>query len=296
MSVSKKQLIANRKNAKKGGVKTEEGKAIVRHNALKHGLLSKEVVVTFGEAAERQEEFDSLLADLQDHFDPQGPLEAMLVEKIAASWWRFKRVHRCEAGLIMKGMYKAINYYDEEDVTDTKSVPRTDEEIDEEIEELKQRVQDAKSEMARYEQMRREGERLDKIYDQEDKWNALLTDWTQNHELCRPLLDWRPETIRKGLNASGLSDDDIWQAFIEQIDSVLPDDINEAIATLEREKVSNKLCGQIVKLKSSIPSTNDLDHLLRYETSIERQFYKAIDQLERIQRRRATLDVNIEKA
>jgi len=87
---------------------------------------------------------------------------------------------------------------------------------------------------------------------------------------------------------------------------VLPDDINEAIATLEREKVSNKLCGQIVKLKSSIPSTNDLDHLLRYETSIERQFYKAIDQLERIQRRRAgeyvpppvkaTLDVNIEKA
>ena len=41
---TEKQVKANRENAKKGGVKTPEGKAVVRYNALKHGLLSKEVL------------------------------------------------------------------------------------------------------------------------------------------------------------------------------------------------------------------------------------------------------------
>jgi len=42
---SQKQLEANRQNAKLGGVKTEEGKAVSKYNALKHGLLSKEVLL-----------------------------------------------------------------------------------------------------------------------------------------------------------------------------------------------------------------------------------------------------------
>lgn len=37
MTVSEKQLKANQKNAQKAGVKTDEGKAIVKYNALKHG-------------------------------------------------------------------------------------------------------------------------------------------------------------------------------------------------------------------------------------------------------------------
>ncbi len=37
--ISQKQLEANKANAQKGGVKTEEGKQIVKYNALKHGLL-----------------------------------------------------------------------------------------------------------------------------------------------------------------------------------------------------------------------------------------------------------------
>ena len=36
MTVSKKQLEANKKNAQKGGVETPEGKSIVKYDALKH--------------------------------------------------------------------------------------------------------------------------------------------------------------------------------------------------------------------------------------------------------------------
>lgn len=39
-SISEKQLEANRKNAKKGGVKTSKSKEISKYNALKHGILS----------------------------------------------------------------------------------------------------------------------------------------------------------------------------------------------------------------------------------------------------------------
>jgi len=42
---TQQQIEANRQNAKLGGVKTEEGKEISKYNALKHGLLSKEVLL-----------------------------------------------------------------------------------------------------------------------------------------------------------------------------------------------------------------------------------------------------------
>ena len=85
MTISQKQLEANKKNAKKGGVKTEEGKAIVKYNALRHGLLAKEIVITVGEGAENPEEFNALLEDLKIQLTPAGTLEEMLTEKIAVA-------------------------------------------------------------------------------------------------------------------------------------------------------------------------------------------------------------------
>ena len=51
MSITQKQLDANRNNAQKGGVKTTEGKAVSRYNAIRHGLLSKEVLLADEDAA-----------------------------------------------------------------------------------------------------------------------------------------------------------------------------------------------------------------------------------------------------
>ena len=81
MTVSEKQLEANKKNAPKGGVKTPEGKEIVKYNAIKHGLLAKEVVITIGEGVEIPEEFNALLKDLKTQLQLEGVLEEMLLEK-----------------------------------------------------------------------------------------------------------------------------------------------------------------------------------------------------------------------
>lgn len=94
--ISEKQLEANRQNAKLGGVKTDEGKAISRFNALKHGLLSKEVLLK----TENQEDLEELGKSLRQEFKPVCQIELLFVEKLIAEVWRLKRAFRIEKEMI----------------------------------------------------------------------------------------------------------------------------------------------------------------------------------------------------
>jgi hypothetical protein len=94
--VSSKQRAANRQNARKStGPKTPEGKAAVRHNALKHGLLAERVLVIGEDKDELTALGELMIAELQ----PEGELEEQLVEQIVATFWRLRRMHRVEAGV-----------------------------------------------------------------------------------------------------------------------------------------------------------------------------------------------------
>jgi len=96
MTISQKQLAANRRNALKGGVRTAKGKAISRMNALKHGLLSKEVLLK-GESGKTLEELGKRLrAELR----PEGELESFLVDRIVSSTWRLRRAIRIEREML----------------------------------------------------------------------------------------------------------------------------------------------------------------------------------------------------
>ena len=91
-----KQTEANRRNSRKGtGPKTPAGKAESKKNAMKHGLLAKEVVVR----NEDPVEFAGAIESLFDEFQPQGSLEEQLVERVAACMWRLRRLYRIEAGI-----------------------------------------------------------------------------------------------------------------------------------------------------------------------------------------------------
>jgi hypothetical protein len=94
---SQERIEANRANSQHStGPSTPEGKARASRNALKHGLLSREVVVDGEDRAEFEAFRDGLVADLA----PEGDLEAVLGERIACQWWRLRRVARMEASLI----------------------------------------------------------------------------------------------------------------------------------------------------------------------------------------------------
>ena len=90
--ISQIQLSANRQNAKLGGVKTEEGKAVSKHNALKHGLLSKEVLLD----GENEKTLIKIGKRLRAELEPQSGLELILVDRIIANVWRLRRVMRIE--------------------------------------------------------------------------------------------------------------------------------------------------------------------------------------------------------
>jgi len=72
----------------------------VRFNALKHGILSKLVVL----AHEDHAEFDDLLAALLEEHQPAGMTERHLIEELAAIIWRKRRVLLAEGAAINRGL------------------------------------------------------------------------------------------------------------------------------------------------------------------------------------------------
>jgi hypothetical protein len=99
---SEKKAEANRRNARKStGPKTPEGKAAVRLNALKHGLLSQAVLLP----GEDEEALRELGQNLRAELQPVGELESLLVDRIIASYWRLRRLGRVEAGIFAWELY-----------------------------------------------------------------------------------------------------------------------------------------------------------------------------------------------
>jgi hypothetical protein len=90
------QIKANRQNARKStGPKTEEGKAAVSQNAVKHGLFAESVIEGENEA-EYEAFHDQMLAELV----PVGMIESMLAERVVSLFWRLKRAERMQNQVI----------------------------------------------------------------------------------------------------------------------------------------------------------------------------------------------------
>ena len=99
---SEKQAQANRRNASKStGPKTPEGKAAVRHNALRHGLLSRDILLP----GEDEDALRELGEHLWDELQPVGALESVLVNRVISSTWRLQRLGRVEAGIFARELY-----------------------------------------------------------------------------------------------------------------------------------------------------------------------------------------------
>jgi hypothetical protein len=93
---SDKKAEANRRNALKStGPKTPEGKAAVRLNALRHGLLSKEILLP----GEDEQALRELSEHLRDELQPVGELESLIVDRIISAYWRLLRLGRVETGI-----------------------------------------------------------------------------------------------------------------------------------------------------------------------------------------------------
>ena len=88
------QIAANRLNAQKStGPRSDEGKAVSRFNALKHAATARSLIIP----GEDEAALDELSAAYHEQFQPVGPEETLLVEKIIAADWAQRRMRRLEA-------------------------------------------------------------------------------------------------------------------------------------------------------------------------------------------------------
>jgi hypothetical protein len=100
-----KQIEANRRNALQStGPKTRERKAAVALNAMKHGLLSRELLLP----GENGAAFAELAENLRAQLAPVGALESLLVDRVIAAVWRLHRLIRVETGLFAFRYYQAL--------------------------------------------------------------------------------------------------------------------------------------------------------------------------------------------
>ena len=97
MRISEKQHEANKKNAKKGGVKTEEGKIKSRLNSIRHGMLLTSQMVLEGENVK---EFADFRGSVIFELVPYGELELLLVDRFITCVWRLRRIISIEANNI----------------------------------------------------------------------------------------------------------------------------------------------------------------------------------------------------
>jgi len=101
MSLSEKQLNANRQNAQKStGPRTVEGKNVSSRNGIKHGLHATDIVINSPNLKEDQSLYDELVQSLFDELQPTGLLQEHLVLKIANCMWRYRRAINAESATV----------------------------------------------------------------------------------------------------------------------------------------------------------------------------------------------------
>jgi len=282
-----RQIAANRQNGlRSSGPRTPGGKAVAKLNALRHGILAKEAVIQGENIRESSREFRTVLARFWQDLAPAGAVEEMLVERVAVCYWRLRRILIAEAGEIKLAVDAAswrrlMQRCDQ--VLELKRAKFAHKESDykksafgvrylvEKLEEIRAWVEDAGGmEEAILRQV------AEVFGDEEDGLFRALA-------VANRIFQKHPEDRNnpEGLDLEGLKAHhksaalNVIDAHLEKLKGLLSM-MDENEANEEEARIDADF----------LPSKETTEKLLRYETTLERQIYRALNQLERYQRQR----------
>ena len=282
-TMSPRQLMANRRNALKStGPKTAAGKAVARMNALKHGLLAGQVVVRSHKLRESRGEFKNLCRVHHEHLAPVGPLEEMLVGQIVTATWRLRRARTAEMGEIALSVDRGWWEREKHDpVLLLLTLPPNPFSVCL-VTRLERSVAGCHylihglGEVRQL--MEREGELTEAMVTHFKKWlrqepNVMV----QELDRFRAWLAANPEKLEpEALRTRHKGE------VAKYLDRKIRDLEFRKAQCEEREEAEERA----QQSAAVLPAEAKLEKILRYETAIERQFFRALNQLERLQRRR----------
>ena len=306
-AVSERKIRANRRNAHRStGPKTENGKYYSSRNAIKHGLLARQVVIANGLGAEKLEEFHAEVERLQRYYEPDGPIEESLVETIACSMWRKARILRAENGEIRKRLDTAeldltLRNSDKANLElalakfdgsffagEGRGMPKLKDLVSlTQISQINLRdhlvgltyltslLRIAKSEIVSEGCISKSIRK--QIFCGFCLWDYMFAVLIANSDSQ----EYAMQDPRTGMAASVRDDENPMNllAYIEEMLGKLRTFAEGAIAR-------QQLAVEAEARSFSLPSTEATDKILRYEAHLDRQLYRAMDQLERLQRQR----------
>ncbi len=301
LRTSVRQVEANRRNALHStGPTTPEGKQASRLNALTHGLRAKEVIIP---GQEDPAEFEVILRELYEDWEPDGHTEVHLLDQIGLAEWRLRRARRTELGEIRRQMARSAASDFEAELDDacdhfpervpelvvksTAGIPylqcvvqNTLDELDHKGKVSEKQCDDLGFHFSKMPYNPAEELRiwfLGEIPEEEDEYEQDL----DSDDEPAPAAD-KDEADKKA-------------AAREYLETVLKDLDGRERKLRKQERTDLEIARQ----RLSITKGPELERIQRYETTIKRDMYRAIDQLERLQRRRRgeppppTVNVNV---
>ena len=274
---SQKQIEANRRNALKSvGPKTEEGKAAVRLNALRHGVTAEAAVIPF---VENPEDWEAHREGILESLSPVGHLETILAERVAMLLWRLGRANRYEreiAAIKQEEMEEDLFKYDTEKSPDH----------------FQDRMENARDTAKLLKRLPRMSDKTKILKDDALDILEAAVCGVEDVELDKLSLPGLPD-------GAGLEDFYGWTAgILRNAIAVIAkeggksfDDlrhstrftflVSEAKAKLKMEKAKTKL--ERARRKHILPDLEKLEKLSRYEAHLERSLYKSMHEIERLQ-------------
>jgi len=277
------------------GPRTRQGKQRSKHNALKHGIFSK-IVLLEGDS---RTEFNSLLNGLRNDLRPEGALEEILVEKLAALLWRHRRILIAEGAEIQRGVRFHSSYKSERDEQEAIIFLRSEGNVRvglfSRIENpfIQERCLDVLRHLKESIELRGFDSSVDTrlltVLFGDIEMTAQSVSLVMSYALCThsgkypdlkeldKLEGEKKELIEKLATPEGRKDKFL-QSLQLQIDGLQGLQESPDRITAPREKLE-ELC-------RSVPNAPELDRLLRYEATLERYFDRTLSQLERQQRMR----------
>ncbi len=283
MNITPEKLEANRRNAQKStGPKTKNGKDVSKLNALKHGLLAQSVVVQGHKFRESPREFKKLCQEFYADQAPVGPLEEMLVNQIISLTWRLRRARTAESGEIAlsvdTGWWKRENHNPLPLLLAMPHIPGTERLVTK----LEQSVWGCHYLICCLQGVHRDVERDGELTEEALKdFKGELRD--QPNAMVKKLEGFRAWLLA---NPEKLEPEVLRSRHKEEVLKFLDLQIRDKGYWMDRREEREDAEERARQTAAVLPSADVLEKILRYETFLERQLFRAMNQLERLQRRR----------
>jgi len=259
---SERKRASSRRNGQGSrGPTTPRGKAASRKNAIKHGLFTRHEW-EFAMLGECPLDYELLLAGLCKQFDPDGKAEYLEVERIAACWWKLQRAWRYENSVAQHSCIAVVK--ERKQIEDSRKV----------------QDQQQKAIILGLEKMVAELRGAKQVpSDLKDRFFALTSlkeqDWQHFEEMAE-----EPTEASRELGLTGI----VSTPESPVIHAIRT--LNKAIILYQCEVELTPLTTRMVLGAYVIPKREQLDTILRYETTIERSLDRALNRLERLQKMR----------